>query len=343
MAYKVESTERLTNIASVTETKALLYLMNLRADSHEINFFVIDFFNDVTGMDRYATKLWDVQSKASSNVAPKKIGQNLVTLYKNFLSEFDFHSYILFMGTPSVTVRKNLNSSCFGIDNITTSALTKIRQGLKEEAERVTYIANEKITDKSLNDFLHLVHFVIDDKEPCEYIKPIIKVKKELIPDNDVLTAIFNEIKNIQSIKKNGASVEGITINVPHESLNYYRHLSADQIKLLVLSRIINKNPMEQGPPISFIPVLNQIPLEQRKTCIDDCQIALCRALFDKNAGDVFWRILSEIISTIQEKPSYDVNQIYSSLDTSLLQDSQTFDAFSLKFFIANIKDGVEL
>ena len=202
MAYKVESTERFTNSASIAETKALLYLMNFRSDSNEINFFVVDFFNDVTGIDRYAMKLWDVQSKASSNVAPKKIGQNLVTLYKNFLSEFDFHSYILFMGTPSVTVRKNLNTSCFGIDNITASALTKIRQGLKEEAERVTYIANEKITDKSLDDFLHLVHFVIDDKKPCEYIKPIINVKKELIPDDDVLTAIFNEIKNLQSIKK---------------------------------------------------------------------------------------------------------------------------------------------
>lgn len=60
MSYTVKSSEKTVKSGAEGETKALLYLMNLRADSDEINYFVVDFFNDLTGMDRFATKLWDV-------------------------------------------------------------------------------------------------------------------------------------------------------------------------------------------------------------------------------------------------------------------------------------------
>ena len=343
MTYKVESTEKLTNTASETETKALLYLMNFHADNNDIKFFVIDFFNDVTGTDNFAAKLWDVQSKAGNNVSPKKVGRNLVTLYKNFLSEFDFYHYILFMGTPSNTVRKDNSKMSFGIENITSEALQKIKLGLKDEATHITYIPDEKITEQSIDDFLKLVYFVIDNKKPCDYIRPIIKVKPDLIPDDETLTGIFNEIRDKQSSKKNGKSVEGITISVPHEALNYFRHLEAEEIKLLVLSRVINTNPMEQKPPVSFMPILSCIPPEQKKDCIENCRIALSRALFDKNSIDIFWGILSEIISIIKLYPTYDINQIYSSMDQELVAKCKTFDIISLKFFIANIKDGVAL
>lgn len=52
MAYTVRSSERLRPSAADTETKALLYLMNLREDSEEIYYFVVDFFNDLTGMTK---------------------------------------------------------------------------------------------------------------------------------------------------------------------------------------------------------------------------------------------------------------------------------------------------
>ena len=58
----------------------MLYLMNFREDSSEMNYFVVDFFNDVTGMDRMGRKLWDVQSKASKTASAKGIGRELVTL-----------------------------------------------------------------------------------------------------------------------------------------------------------------------------------------------------------------------------------------------------------------------
>ena len=59
MSYTVCSSEKLRKSGADAETKAMLYLMNFREDSSEMNYFVVDFFNDVTGMDRMGRKLWD--------------------------------------------------------------------------------------------------------------------------------------------------------------------------------------------------------------------------------------------------------------------------------------------
>lgn len=80
MSYTVCSSEKLRKSGAYAETKAMLYLMNFREDSSEMNYFVVDFFNDVTGMDRMGRKLWDVQSKASKTASAKGIGRELVTL-----------------------------------------------------------------------------------------------------------------------------------------------------------------------------------------------------------------------------------------------------------------------
>ena len=77
MSYTVKSSDKLRKSAADAETKTLLYLMNFRPDSDNIYYFVVDFFNDLTGMDNMATKLWDMQSKGTHNVGPKVVGKNL--------------------------------------------------------------------------------------------------------------------------------------------------------------------------------------------------------------------------------------------------------------------------
>lgn len=79
MPYIVKSTEKTRKSGAETETKALLYLMNFRNDSEEIYYFIVDFFNDLTGMDTYSDKLWDLQSKEAKGNSPKAIGKELVT------------------------------------------------------------------------------------------------------------------------------------------------------------------------------------------------------------------------------------------------------------------------
>ena len=60
MPYVVRASEKTKASGAEYETKAMLYLMNCRDDSHEIYCFAIDFFNDVTGFNQLLDKAWDV-------------------------------------------------------------------------------------------------------------------------------------------------------------------------------------------------------------------------------------------------------------------------------------------
>ncbi len=341
MPYKVQSSERLKKIASDFETKAMLYLMNFRADSSEINYFIVDFFNDVSGMDRYAQKIWDVQSKASKSATAKAIGRELVTLFKNYLSDFQFHEYILFLGAVPDTFRIDNTKGIFQLDNIVDKALKSVVNGLKDECNKKEYIENDNITDIQLNSFLSKVWFVIDDKHPEDYIREIIKEHLKLVPSNDELLAIFNEIRNKQSEKKNSL-VEGIILNNVDEVLTYGRYLTTNEIRLLVLQRIINTNPLDKGIPQAFFDIYLKFPPENRSFMVEQCKSALCRALFNKSAAQGFWKLFERIYELVLENPGDSIDLIYNRLDKDVMEACPDFDVLSLKFFIAKIKEGVE-
>ena len=342
MPYTVKSTEKTARSSAEYETKALLYLMNFRSDSNDINFFVFNFFNDVTGMDNFAKNLWDVQSKAKKNNSPSEIGKALVTLFKNYNSDFNFAYYILFVGGVSASLRIDSSKNIFDIKNIKNSAYTKIIQSLQDEAKAKKYVKDEDITDINLKNFLNTVLFVIDDKTPSDYIQGMIKNHVSIIPGKDFLTAIFNEIRDIQSGKKNISNVEGEVIETPDQALDYCRHLTSSEIKMLVLQRIINRNPLEKGIPKYFIPIYNSAPEEKRSELIDSCQQKLCMALFDKNASEVFWDGFEAIYLLIVKNPQWDIQTIYNNLETNILSKLLHFDSVSLKYFIAIIKEGVQ-
>lgn len=343
MSYVVKSSEKTRKSGADTETKALLYLMNFRDDSDEIYYYIVDFFNDLTGMNSYSDKLWDVQSKGASNNSPKSIGKELVTLFKNYLSEFEFEDYILFIGGVSATVRIDNNTNVFGMENITITAQNKMIEGLEEEAKTKGYIDDTETTETNINDFLSKVKFVIDDKEPREYVKAIIKDHPGLVSEDTVLDAIFNEIRDKQASKKNIQVVEGIVIETKDEALRYFRHLTSSDIRLLTLQRIINRNPIEQGIPLSFSPILRSCPPEREKDFVQECQISLTRALFNKNSAESFWTLLENIYHLIINDPAKDVNEIYRQIDSEIKRKAKDFDVLSLKYFIAQVKDGIQL
>src|SRR5699024_11077729 len=118
----VSSSEKLRKTGADSETKALLFLMNFSNAKNEIHYFIIDFFNDVTGMNSSSTKLWDVQSKGKKSSTPKEIGRELVTLFKNYLSDFDFDGYGLFLAGVSPTFREDKTKNIFGFENVSDRA-----------------------------------------------------------------------------------------------------------------------------------------------------------------------------------------------------------------------------
>lgn len=343
MPYIIKSSEKLRPSAAETETKAMLYLMSFRKDSNEIYYFIVDFFNDLTGMDSYSDKMWDLQSKGDKNPSPNTIGTELVTLYKNYVSEFDFAFYIVFLGGVTSSLRINSDLNQFDISNIKKTALEKIKSGLKSECYKKTYINNCDISDDKIDDFLNKIYFVVDDKDKSDYIKKIIKLNRSITPSTEKLNAIFNEIRDIQASKKHISVVEGKIINSPDEALNFGRHLTSEEIKLLVLNRILNQDVFNSRIPISFYNIYTSFPEEKRKSMLEDCKLDLSCALFNVNCSNSFWKLLNNIYLTILKNPAEDINTIYKKLNKSIVKKCTNFNTLSLKYFISIVKDGIEL
>lgn len=345
MSYVVRSSERTRAGGAEHETKALLYLMNFSLDSDDIYYFVVDFFNDLTGMDKMAEHLWDLQSKGSHDVSPKALGRELVTLFKNFMSDFPFKAYILFVGGVSKTVRIDSSLTVFGMENIRDSAASQIKAGLVAEGESKEYIENDWLTDTNIDAFLRKVQFVLDDgKKPTEYVKAIIKKHPNILPEEQILEAIFNEIRDKQSSKKNLSQVEGITIETADEALNFARHLTNNEIRLMTLHRIINTDPLGKGIPKSFVPIFTTWPTDKQKEMFEDCQRSWSRALFNKNAADGFWFLFENTYQLILAYPNDSVQQLYLRLMgiPDCVSRCPDLDALSLKYFISLVKDGIQ-
>ena len=99
-------------------------------------------------------------------------------------------------------------------------------------------------------------------------------------------------------------------IETTDEALNYCRHLTNNEIRLMTLQRIINRDPLGQGIPPSFVSIYNTWPPERQREMLEDCQGALCRALFNKNAADGFWYLFE---NTYHKYQSYyfQISQLY--------------------------------
>lgn len=218
-----------------------------------------------------------------------------------------------------------------------------MRTGLLDECKKKTYISDDAVTDETVSAFLSEVYFVIDDQSKADYVKKIIKINPGIIPEEDTLVAIFNEIRDVQAGKKNIGVVEGITIEAPDEALNHGRHLTTTEIRLLVLNRILNQNVIGSRIPMSFIDIYTQFPEERRKNMLEDCQLDLSRALFNSNCQEDFWKLFENIYNTIIENPKDNVNQLYRNLDNCIVKRCFDFETLSLKYFISVIKDGIGL
>lgn len=342
MEYTIQSTERTKAKGSEFETKALLYLLSFREDSEEIYYFVVDFFNDLTGVDRYSSKMWDLQSKGAKKNYQGDIGKELVTLYKNFLSPLEIETYILFLGGVVDSVKIDKNKNIFGIENITTKAKKAIKKALVNESKSKEYIKESEINDEELDVFLSKVLFVIDDKRKSDYIREMIKVNPKIIESDIQLERIFDQIRDVQSGKKNNNNVEGKVIYSQDEFVYYNRHIKADEIKLMVLSRLVNTNIMEKGIPTPFIPIYIKFPAGEKEDIIDDCKMKIAKTLFDKNNEQHAWKLFDCMYSILKSNSEKSIDESYKLLDKDILNNVSALDMISAKYLMALIKDGID-
>ena len=346
MIYVIRSSEQNAARGNDMETRALLHLLNFRDELGEIEGFAIDFFNDVTGIDSMALHLYDIQSKASISGA-KDIGEELVTLFKNYVSEFKdfFIEEVLFLGGVRKNVFEDEELSEFKFADLRLEARQIIKQSLREECLKKGYINNEDVTEENLDGFLQNVVFVVAKDTIEEYVAPLVRSSKAIVPTSNDLNAIFNEIRKAQVGIKTRTKVEGVEIEHPYEAYNYSRVLKRSDIELLVINRLINRNPLEAGIPTCFIPIYNKLQANSPEDVddkIEECQNSLARQMFASSEATAFWRLLNAIVSGIDGNPSADVESIYQTIDPAISRACKFLDVLSVQYFISIVKDGLK-
>ena len=342
MAYIVSSTEKVRGKGADYETKAMLYLMSDREDSFEIYSFAIDFYNDVTGLNAHAEKAWDLQSKGNVAKGPMEIGRELVTLYKNFLSDLTFNYLILFMAGVPDTFRIDNSINTFGVENITDKALKSVRNGLVKEATDKSYIDNDKITDENTDAFLKQVTFVIDDKTKAEYIKHILSLNPKFIPQDVVLEGIFNTIRDAQAAKKNNSSVEGELVTHLRDVYAYDRTIKAREIRLMVINTLVNRDIVGGGAPRYFFPLIQNYDGIKQGEVIEDCQLQISVALFDKANSEAFWDLLDAIIDAVIDNRKLSTVETYDMISGNEAVRKTLLDVLSIQYLISVMKEALE-
>ena len=325
----------------------MLHLICYDDNQDGITNFAIDFFNDVTGMDRLASRLYDVQSKGSgTGIGPKGLGEDLVTLYKNYVSEFRdyFVKYILFVQKVTSTVRDDPELSEFKFADMKDEAQKDVRASLIKACKDKTYIDDLKVTDTSIDTFLSSVTFVVSKPDREDYIRPLIKNNVTLSASNEDMRAIFNEIRKKQAGIKTNSKVEGVEITHPDQVFRYNRVIRRSDIVLLAISRIINTNPLEQSVPKPFASIYSGIAEDERDEIIEKCQTDLAKQMCNVNELAPFWSLLAAIVSAIRQNPSADVETVYRLIDPNILEECSGFeDALSYQYFIAIVKGGLKV
>lgn len=344
MGYKFDTTQQTTPSGNTGEAKALLYLLSFCDESDDITKFAIDCFNDVTGMGQSCEQLYDAQAKASTNLSPAKIGCDLVTLFKNYISDFSsyFKTYTLFLGGVSSSVRISDDLEEFYFDDMKPAAKSKVKDALIEEIERRQFdIPKNCNMENSVDSFLRVVRFVVMKKEMGGYIRPLIKAKTAIMPDESRLEDIFCNIRDMQSKYKNRQGIANKTIFHPVEVEDYSRVLNRRKIELYVLQRFLNCNPIKDALPAEYQDYLNGFDPADRQEIELEARYGIGKQFLDKNNKEHFWPLLNNIVSILEEKNDLTMKEVYSRIDPSILAECQQLDRRSTLLFIAIIKEGL--
>ena len=341
--YKIKTSERTNDKATEFETKSLLYLLTKINGQNNVDLFIIDCFNDVTGSSSDYKKTWDVQSKGVSSLTPRTIGIGLYTLFSNYISDIVFSHYIFYMPPIKDIYINDLTAEMFDITNFKYTKVNKIKEGLQCEIVRRNDIdVNTADKMQMLDQFLEEVIVVIDRYEKADYIRSIIEFKNVDNLDDEFLTHIFDEIRNKQATKKI-KNVYGEQVTSIQDADKFNKTIYRKDIELLVVNRVIGNDLFtSNGVPIYFIKEVQDMDEDDVIDLIQDCQSKISKTLFNKNNKKSFWSLLEKIMMSIVQKPSATIHDIADSIDTSLKASVFTLDDIAILYFIALVKDGMK-
>ncbi|AYZ12740.1 hypothetical protein EGY05_12775 [Chryseobacterium arthrosphaerae] len=338
MSYTFKNTEINNEKASIFETKSLLYLIGKSESKKEIEYITFDCFNDVSGIDKKGSNIWDIQSKNEGNLNPKKIGQYFFTLFDNSISKLNFKEYIFFCRKLKDEYKIDKSKRSFGFSNFETKTGTRIKNGLTEEVLRVKGNTIDYTT--KIDTFLDSVLIVEDDTTEQEYLKLITKFKNKSLKTDEFYLNAFKELRDIQSSKKNSL-IENQTITNILDVINFNRHLKILEIDTFLICRIVGVEIFNhKSIPFYFSIYTNSLPIEDVRDLIQDCNSNLSRCLFNKTSNKEFWIICETIINSLESNYETDIENIFDSNFTNYVPKYNYLNNITIKYLTSLIIEG---
>lgn len=342
--YTIRATEERNEKATEYETKSLLFMMSYFKNSDKLQYFAIDFFNDLSVLDSFASECCDVQSKGVQNIAPKQLGKYLVTLFRNYVSELNFVDFFICIDSISTTLKADIGSKkIFSFGDFSSTIQKIIYQGLFETAHAKDYFEDKsKITKNNLDDFLSKVHFIICDKSKEQYIKEAVDYNISVV-DERYFRKIFKEIRDFQSSKKNN-NLEGTSIPSLNCVFKYDKYIHVNDIRLFIISRITSQYVTKdyKSCPKAFINLLSSVDETIRDEFLEDCQDDYFRMVTNVNNAAAYWALFEDIFKIISTDTSLDIDGIYSRIDVEKMRNVQYMNINSCRYFISIIKEGIK-
>lgn len=310
----------------------------MRNDSHEIEIVAVDCFNDVTGINEANAKLWDVQSKNHASMPPSKIGESLLTLYDNYISNFEFEEYILFIPKAKREYLINPKLNFYKIQNLNDKTKSRVVKKLKSLLDA----KYEESSHPLFNDFLNQITFVEDTIKISNYVKQITEFKNKEIKTEEFYISIFNEIRDRQSSLKN-SYIENKTISKISDVRGLNRDISKIEIHTLLINRIVGAELFSDVTPnLRFLPVLRHLRYEEQKDLLQQCSANLCRAFFDKNSTRLFWKVSEYLLVSLRKDPERDIFKVHSKLKSKIHITTPYLTENTLLLMISRMMEGLE-
>lgn len=341
--YKFKTSEQNNDKATEFETKSLLYLLTKIKGHSSMSLFIIDCFNDVTGVSENYSDSWDIQSKNVASLTPRTVGKALYTLFANYVSDIPFGHFILYLPQLKESYVENTSTEVFDISNFKKTKVPDVKAGLIAEIERRndSDINTPAILSK-LDQFLFDVIFVFDKYGKSDYIKSIIEFKNVSKLDDEFLIRIFDEIRTQQASKKI-RSVYGQEVASIREAEEFEKNIYRKDIELLVVNRVIGNDLFApRGIPLYFVQEVQGMDAEDIADLIQECQAQISRTLFNKNNKSAFWLLLEEIMTTFEKNSGAGIREVFGKISSQAKNRVFTLDKTALLYLIALIKEGLK-
>ena len=122
----------------------------------------------------------------------------------------------------------------------------------------------------------------------------------------------------------------------------YDRTIKAREIRLMVINTLVNRNIVRGGAPRYFFPLIQNYDGIKQGEVIEDCQLQISVALFDKANSEAFWDLLDAIINAVIDNRMLSTAETYDMISGNDAVRKTLLDVLSIQYLISVMKEALE-